>query len=56
MKIKREELAKNILKGMLIAGVIAIASTSPYCAQSLMKDLKRYIKYRMRDNKKDYSP
>lgn len=51
MKTKREELAKNILKGMLIAGVIAVASTSPYFVPSLMKDFKKYVKYRMRDNK-----
>ncbi|OGI22918.1 MAG: hypothetical protein A3E91_01260 [Candidatus Moranbacteria bacterium RIFCSPHIGHO2_12_FULL_40_10] len=45
MKNKRE-ITKTILKGLLMAGGIAIVSTSPYFATRLIPALIKYAKYK----------
>lgn len=47
MKTKKE-ITKIILKGLLISGGIAIASTSPYFATRLIPALIKYARYRKR--------
>jgi CRISPR/Cas system-associated endoribonuclease Cas2 len=49
--MKAQKLTKIILTSLLVSGAVAIAATSPYFAQSLIKDLKKYAKYRSRDRK-----
>ncbi|MFA6119685.1 MAG: CRISPR-associated endonuclease Cas2 [Parachlamydiales bacterium] len=46
MKKNKREITKIILKGILLAGGIAIASTSPYFVPRIIPDIIRYAKYR----------
>lgn len=44
-KKPKSEIAKDILTGLLVAGVICIAATSPYFIRSLLKNNKKWNKY-----------
>ncbi len=44
----RSEIAKDILKWLLIAGVVCLAGNSPYFVINLMKTYKRWKKYKRR--------
>lgn len=53
---KGKEVSRIILKGLLTAGVIAIAATSPYFVPMIMPKILRYAKYKLkkRDDKKRF--
>jgi DNA-binding PadR family transcriptional regulator len=42
----KSEIVKDILKWLMIAGVVCIAATSPYFGINLMKGVKKWLKYR----------
>lgn len=46
-----KKLTKIILTSLLVSGAVAIAATSPYFAQSIFKDLKKYAEYRSKNRK-----
>lgn len=41
----KSEIAKDILKGLAVTGVVCLAATSPYFAINLMKSLKSIKRY-----------
>ena len=45
MKTKGE-IAKTILKGIFLAGGIAVASTSPYFVTRILPEIVKYARYR----------
>jgi len=47
----KEEITKNIVKGILIAGGIAVASTSPSFVSRVLPKIYKYAKYKIIDNK-----
>lgn len=52
MPAKKGELAKIILKGLLLAGGIAIASTNPYFLPRILPKLLKYASYKLKLSKK----
>jgi DNA-binding transcriptional regulator PaaX len=50
---KGKEITRIILKGILIAGVISIASTSPYFVSKALPRLVKYARYKLKKGKKD---
>lgn len=49
MKNKTREISKNILKGILMAGSIAITSTSPHFASQVLPKIIKYACYRWKN-------
>jgi DNA-binding transcriptional regulator PaaX len=50
--IRKKGITKNILKGILLAGGIAIAATDPKFGHKILPELIKYAKYKLK-NKKD---
>jgi DNA-binding transcriptional regulator PaaX len=48
----QDNLARNILKGILIAGEIAIASTSPYFVKKAIPRIIKYAAYKIKQKKR----
>lgn len=44
-KKPKSEISKDVLTGLLIAGVICIAGSSPYFIRNLLKNYKKWKKY-----------
>jgi len=48
-----ESASKQILKGLLIAGVIALAATSPYFALSLSQNINKVLRNKKQSSRKE---
>ncbi|MCX6763129.1 MAG: hypothetical protein NTZ97_00115 [Candidatus Moranbacteria bacterium] len=49
---KNKDLAKLILKGLLITGAVAVASTSPMFVSLALPKVKKYLAYKIKNRKK----
>lgn len=45
---KGKEISRIILKGLMVAGAVTIASTSPYFVPMVMPKILRYAKYKLK--------
>lgn len=54
--MKRNNLGKKILKGLLVAGTICIAASSPYFALHLARNLRQALRKRKHLEKVEESP
>jgi len=49
----KKEIAKKIIKGVLISGGIAVASTSPVFVSMVLPKIYKYVGYKLKNKKND---